>query len=138
MAMNLSAASATAWAGGPRSAARSMKVARSISRVSSWPSNSANFTPFEAAAVSNMVVLPALGSRTKLVERSHHAAADESIAGWYWSILRDRTSCYLVLSSTAPMHPPQRTGLYWHRIEQRSRHNVCARQQHRAARVMIV
>src|ERR1700730_11805100 len=104
MAMNLSAVSATAWAGGPRSATRSMKVARSISRVSSWPSNSANFTPFEAEAVSNMVVLLALDSRTKLVERSHHAAADESIAGWYWSILRDRTRRNLVLSSTAPMH----------------------------------
>src|ERR1700736_1640749 len=36
-------------------------------------------------------------------KRSHHAAADESIAGWYWSILRDRGSRYLVLSSTAPM-----------------------------------
>src|ERR1700730_4373069 len=30
-------------------------------------------------------------------KRSHHAAADESIAGWYWSILRDRTSCYILL-----------------------------------------
>src|ERR1700730_4711228 len=112
MAMNLSAASPIAEEGRPRFAARSMKVARSISRVRSWPSNSANFTPFEAEAVSNMVVLLALGSRTKLAERSHHAAADESIAGWYGSILWDRTGCYLVSSSTAPMHPPQRTGLY--------------------------
>src|SRR3984893_12133952 len=55
--------------------------------------------------------------RTNSRKRSHHAAADESIAGWYWSILRDRTSCYLVLSSTAPMHPPQRTALYSHRTE---------------------
>src|SRR5258705_13678097 len=63
MAMNLSAASPIAGAGRPRFAARSMKVARSISRLSSWPSNSASFTPFEADAVSNMVVLLAVGSR---------------------------------------------------------------------------
>jgi hypothetical protein len=63
MAMNLSAATPIAGAGRPRFAARSMKVARSISRVSSWPSNSASFTPFEADAVSNMVVLLAVGSR---------------------------------------------------------------------------
>ena len=25
------------------------------------------------------------------------------------------------------MHPPQRTALYWQRIEQRLRHNICAR-----------
>jgi hypothetical protein len=30
-----------------------------------------------------MVVLLALESLAKLVERSHHEAADESIAGWY-------------------------------------------------------
>src|ERR1700730_2037928 len=120
MAMNLSAASPIALAGRPRFAARWMKVARLISRVSSWPSNSASFTPFEADAVSNMISLLALGSRLAISfarKRSHHAAADESIAGWYWSILRDRTGCYLVLYSTALMHPPQRTGLYSHRTE---------------------
>src|ERR1700730_9816788 len=62
MAMNLSAASPIAGPGRPRFAARSMKVARSISQVSSWPSNSASFTPFEADAVSNMVGLMAVGS----------------------------------------------------------------------------
>src|SRR3984893_8336810 len=110
---------------------------RSISWVSSWPSNNANFTPFEADAVSNMVVLLAVGISfvRNSRKRSHHAAADESIAGWYWSILRDRTSCYLVLSSTAPMHPPRRTALSSRRHEWRSRRNVCARQQHRVARV---
>src|ERR1700730_9596226 len=66
---------------------------RSISWVSSWPSNNANFTPFEADAVSNMVVLLAVAISfvRNSRKRSHHAAADESIAGWYWSILRDRT-----------------------------------------------
>src|SRR5258705_13159276 len=57
MAMNLSEESPIAGAGRPRFAARSMKVARPISRLSSWPSNSASFTPFDADAVSNMVVL---------------------------------------------------------------------------------
>src|SRR6266404_7280670 len=72
MATNLSAASPIAGAGRPRLAARSMKLARSISRVSSWPSNSASFTPFEADAVSNMVVLLAVGARlppTRVIDR---------------------------------------------------------------------
>src|SRR5258707_7021668 len=72
MAMNLSAASPIAGAGRPRFAARAMKVGRSISRLSSWPSNSASFTPFEADAVSNMVVLLAVGARllpTRVIDR---------------------------------------------------------------------
>jgi len=68
MARNLSAASATTEGGRPRSAARSTKVERSILRVSSWPSSRANFTPFEAEVVSNMVFL--LGGETAAAARA--------------------------------------------------------------------
>jgi hypothetical protein len=78
MAMDLSAASPTAGAGRPRSAARPRNAVRSISRASNYPSNNANFTPFEAEEVSNMVFLLAVGSRyrpARVIDRPNGASA---------------------------------------------------------------